>query len=166
MLFLRMLRCTKTSWVLGESQPSKKREGGRKKKVHDAFITHASATTSRESHLVESNIKAANQSAAASCQRQCCASFVTPCPCPPSTLNFQKYRRGCSVYTRMSMTLDHPSLLLLFLATTALQACCAAARDIPPVEGAHVSSEGDLVRADIDPASFSATRLHEDKSFS
>ena len=66
----------------------------------------------------------------------------------------------------MSMTLDHPSMLLLFLAAAALQACCAAARDIPPVEGAHVSSEGDLVRADIDPASFSATRLHEDKSFS
>ena len=77
----------------------------------------------------------------------------------------------------MSMRLDHPSLLLLLLAATALQACCAAARDIPPGEGAHVSSEGDLVRADIDPASdlvradidpasFSATRLHEDKSFS
>jgi hypothetical protein len=66
----------------------------------------------------------------------------------------------------MGMRLDHPSLLLLFLAATALQACCAAAPDILPVHGAHASSEGDLVRADIDPASFSATLLHEDKRFS
>ena len=61
--------------------------------------------------------------------------------------------------------LSLPLQLLALAAAVALHACSAQAQQSPG-DNAHISSESDLLRADIDATSFSATQLHEDKDFS